>query len=183
MITIPAPITPPAPDVHLTATLRSGQHLPETQAAMNASCNRDTVFYSPVWVEEPVVMGTIGVYVGTGVASCVASIGLYADDNYSPADRIGQYVNSASVASTGQVQATGLTVELERGIYWRALVATGGASHPSYRAIGGFSRWIRPDSTNNLGAAAYTEAGSALPLTATPGATVFQCPRIYMVVA
>lgn len=181
------PIYRPSPTPLAARPLAAAQ-LPEGDGpALNLVKNRDVVYYSPLWVEADVEIDGAGIYVGSGVASCTAAGGIYADADGLPGARVQVVIPpTALVASTASnPAATGLALTLTRGLWWRAVVATGGASSPQYRCLGGYSRWVRRGpSTSELGAAGYTQtATSALPATATPGASTPDVPHLYLVAA
>lgn len=179
----PVPSIFPSAATNLAAKPVSGAHLPETGPALNATIDRDIVLYSPIWVAAKVTVGTVGVYANSG-NTCPFSVGIYSSEDFAPADLIDDVIPSDTLpAAAGFRQATGLTLTLKRGLYWRALTATGGSGVPQYRALGGFNRWVRPSSSNDLGAAGYFQNGTTLPTTAAPTGTKFQVPRIYMIAA
>lgn len=103
-------------------------------AATTLSTAADSIYWVPWVVVRAISVSRVAVNVTTAASGSSVTIGLYSSNplnSYSPASRL-ETTNSLSTTTTGLKSET-VSWSLSSGVYWFALLVTGGA--PTLRAI------------------------------------------------
>ncbi len=116
------------------ASIRSGRYYPiEGVNALYASTptGRNVMWAALFVARERATWTRIGITLGTGVASCVARLGIYSDANGAPGDLV---LDAGTInCDTGDVGTREITISqsLDSGVYWLVVQMTGSASDPA----------------------------------------------------
>lgn len=148
-------------------SVKSGRYYPiEGVNALyaNTGTSRSVMWAAPWVAAERKTWTKIGFTLGTGVASCVARLGIYSDAGGQPDALV---LDAGTInCGTGDVGTREITIskQLDAGVYWLVVQMTGSASDPSitWAGINGYNLLGMSAPTGN-DSCCYAANSGALP--------------------